>query len=245
MDHIDRYLDELAGRLRLGPARTRRFLAEVEDHLREASAREEAAGADPELAARRAVERFGTPGEVAAAANGPVLARVGPLALGAAQLGAVGSAAVLAGTLLARLVALATSTTSAFGLPPGYLPSSTRASHWLAVQPGAADWHAAAASENADDTLLLRGGFAVACLVVSLVAVRVLGRRTSTRDDPVIPAIGTTAFLGAGVLLLAGGLTNSYTQVEWGQGLWFADAAAALLAGAAYAVLLLRRVRTA
>lgn len=245
MDDIESYLDDLATRLRVGPARARRFLAEAEEHLRETVAREEAAGADTELARRRAIERFGTASEVAASANGPVLGRLGPLVVGAAHLAAVGSAAVLAGTLLAQLVAVVTSTATAFGLPHDHLPSHASAAHWLASQPGAHGWYDAAASENADDTLLLRGGLALVCLVASLVVLRVGRRRTSPPTDGVVPAVGMTAFGGAGVLLLAGAVTDTYMPFEWGRGLWFSDAAVALVAAAAYGFALLGRVHTA
>jgi len=245
MDTIDSFLDELATRLRVGPTRARRLLAEAEEHLRDTAAREEAAGADPEDAQRRAVGRFGTARQVASAANGPILSRAVPLVAGAAQLAAVGSAAVLAGTLLARLVAVVTSTTSAFGPPRGYLPSHASVAHWLAVHPGAHDWHAAAAAENADDSLVLRGGFGLLCLVASLVVLRIARRRSGTPGDGVVPAIGATAFGGAGVVLLAGAITNSSTSLEWGRGLLFSDAAVALVVAAAYSVVLLRRVQTA
>ncbi|HEX2894179.1 MAG TPA: hypothetical protein VHO29_09280 [Marmoricola sp.] len=81
--------------------------------------------------------------------------------------------------------------------------------------------------------------------MVSLVALRVLRRRTSPPAGGVVPAIGMTAFAGAGMLLLAGGIGNSATPVEWGRGLCFSDAAAALVAAAAFAVLFVRRVHTA
>lgn len=246
MEQIDSYLDELAARLRVGPARARRFLAEAEEHLRDSVARETAAGADGPDAERRAIERFGTTRQVARAANGPALARLGSLALAAAHLGVVGSAAVLAGTLLSRLVAAVTSTAATFGFPHDYVASAGQVAHWLAVQPAAGgDWPAAAASENAADTLVLRGGFALLCLVVSLVAVRLLRRWTSPPAGGVVPAIGTTAFGGAAVFLLLAGLTDARTPFEWGRGLLLTDASVALVVAAAYAVVLVRRVHTA
>lgn len=245
MDEIESYLDDLATRLRIGPARARRFLAEAEEHLRQTVAREEAAGADAELAQRRAIERFGSAREVADSANGPLLGRLGPLVVGAAHLTAVGSAAILAGTLLAQLVAVVTSTTSAFGLPHDHVPSHASVAHWLVAQPRAHGWYAAAAAENADDTLLLRGGFALVCLVASLVVLRVARRRTGPPADGVVPAVGMTAFGGAGALLLVGAMTDAYLPFEWGRGLLFSDAAVALVAGAAYGFALLGRVHTA
>ncbi|HEX2895435.1 MAG TPA: permease prefix domain 1-containing protein, partial [Marmoricola sp.] len=193
MEQIERYLDELSTRLRIGPDRTRRFLAEAEEHLHEAVAQEVAAGADAEAAERRAIERFGTVREVSAAANGSLITRLESLALGGAYLGVAGSLAVLAGTLLARLVAVATSASTTFGPPPGFLPTRAQVDHWLALHPTAHSWYAAATSENADDTLLLRSAFALLGLVVSLVVLRVLRRRTSPPAGGVVPAIGMTA----------------------------------------------------
>ncbi|RNM16928.1 HAAS signaling domain-containing protein [Nocardioides pocheonensis] len=244
MDLIDTYLDDLAARLRVGPARSRRFLVEAEEHLRDTVAREVAAGAAEPDAERVAIERFGTVRQVARAANGPVLARLTPLALGGAQLAAVGSATVLAGTLLSRLVAAVTSTTATFGFPHDTVASASQVAHWLAVQPGAADWPAAAASENAADTLVLRGGFALLCLLASLGVLWLLRRRTSAPADGVVPAIGMTAFGGAAAFLLLAGFTDSRTPFEWGRGLLLSDASVALVVAAAYAVVLLRRVQT-
>jgi len=245
MDDIERYLDDLATRLRVGPVEARRLLAEAEEHLHETVAREEAAGADADLAQRRAIERFGTARQVAAAANGPLVSLLASLVLGAAHLAAVGSLAVLAGTLLARIVAALTSTSAAFGPPRDYVASHSQVAHWLAVQPGAADWHAAAAAENADDTLVLRGGFALLCLLASLAVLWVGRRRARPPADGVVPAIGVTAFGGAAVLLLGSAVTKTSTPFEWGNGLLLCDAAVALVAAAAYGIVLLRRVHTA
>lgn len=245
MDGIERYLDELATRLRVSPVESRRLLAEAEEHLRETAARDEAAGVPADIAERHAIERFGTARQVAAAANGPLLSRLAPLVVGSAHLAAAGSLAVLAGTVLARVVALLTSTDSAFGLPGHYLPSHAQVAHWLAVHPGASDWHAAAASENADDTLVLRGGFALVCLLLSLAVLVAVRRRSRPPADGVVPAIGATAFGGAGLLLLAGAVTDAATPFEWGRGLLFSDAAVALVAAAAYGIALLRRLHTA
>jgi hypothetical protein len=65
------YLRALRAALRVSPATAERILAEVEDHLRQATEEEMAAGAAPEEAERRAVERFGTPEEVARSFAGP------------------------------------------------------------------------------------------------------------------------------------------------------------------------------
>jgi hypothetical protein len=103
-DAIQRYLRELRAAL-ASPLpsflpRGRRLLHEAEAHLREAEAREQAAGASPPLAADRAIRRFGSPGEVAAAARaarpriprGATAVVVSVFALGAGIAGSAGAA---------------------------------------------------------------------------------------------------------------------------------------------------------
>lgn len=64
-DPIRDYLVELGEELGRLSFRRRRTLAEVEDHLREATARIEQTGVHPDEAARQAVEQFGSPEVVA------------------------------------------------------------------------------------------------------------------------------------------------------------------------------------
>src|SRR5438552_3054963 len=64
-DPVERYLDELLPLLPGHPGDVRRALAEVEDHLRESKSQAMAQGADEQSASMQAVERFGTPAEVA------------------------------------------------------------------------------------------------------------------------------------------------------------------------------------
>ena len=66
------YLGELDNALRVGAWRQRRIRAEVADHLAELIADERERGADPALARQRAVERFGTPAELAAEFNADI-----------------------------------------------------------------------------------------------------------------------------------------------------------------------------
>jgi hypothetical protein len=66
------YLSELNTALRVGAWRQRRIRAEVSGHLAELVARERELGTDPALAEQRAVERFGTPAELAAEFNADV-----------------------------------------------------------------------------------------------------------------------------------------------------------------------------
>jgi hypothetical protein len=63
---IERYLDELLGRLRVDPARARRILAEAEDHLYATAEGLQGDGLSRSDAEQEAVRRFGEPAEVAA-----------------------------------------------------------------------------------------------------------------------------------------------------------------------------------
>jgi hypothetical protein len=241
MTAVEQYLDELASRLRVAPVAARRLLAEVEDHLRDLVAAEEARDPAVADAESRALARFGTAREVARSANRGVAAA---LVEAGARLVAAGCAAVLLGTVAARLLAVVTSTRSVFGLPADVTPSPGRIAAWLHVQPGASDWRQAAALENADDALLLRGGAAVLGLLVALLVVRLLrGRGAGLRVGPVpdpVGRVGATAFGGAAALLVLAALGGGLGQLEWGRGQCWCDAAAAAVAAAAYGLPLLR-----
>jgi hypothetical protein len=111
---IDTYLDELLSRLRGPAAHVRRTLAEAEAHLRDAADAEIIRGVEVPAAERKAIERFGSPRQVAAAANRQV-SRItaGRLAASltdaAAQMLAVGIAAIGIAALAARGLAAVTS----------------------------------------------------------------------------------------------------------------------------------------
>jgi hypothetical protein len=103
-DAIQRYLWELrqalASPLPSFLPRGRRLLQEAEAHLREAEALEQAAGASAPMAADRAIRRFGSPSEVAAAARaarpriprGATAVLLSVFALGAGIAGSAGAA---------------------------------------------------------------------------------------------------------------------------------------------------------
>jgi hypothetical protein len=226
MDPIEAYLDDLARRLRLTPAVARRFLTEAEAHLRDLVDEQTAAGADRDTAGASALARFGTSREVARSANGGPFGIIGPALLALAQLAAAGCAAVLAGTLLAELLARLTSTGWVFAPPRVFAPTAGQVAHWLQLHPSADGWRSAAAMENAADSLVLRGATAAVGLAVAL-GVLVVCRRFGRIGGGVVPAIGLTAFGGAAVLLAAGA-TTGLTLVDWGRGQALCDAAVAL-----------------
>ena len=239
MTRIEEYVAELGSQLRLRPEASERFLAEVSDHLQSAAEQETAAGLEPQEAERAAVRRFGSAREIAFAANGGWFGVGVRSATALARIGAVGSLAVLGGTLLAEVVARLTSTTAVFGLPAGASPSQSSISHWLAVQPSTHDWRTAAALENADDSLLLRGGAAV-WLLLGCGVVALMGSRRyqpiRSRATLVVPALAFS--LAAGALLL--GAVLGARIGDWGRGQALCDAGVALAAGAAYWVAVVR-----
>jgi hypothetical protein len=239
---IDSYLADLGTQLRLRPEAADRFLAEVEDHLRAAASRGASSDLGPDEAERAAVRRFGSAHEIAFAANGGVVGLAIRSAGSLARIGAVGSLTVLVGTLLARLAARLTSTEAVFGLPAGASPSRSSISHWLAVQPGAHDWRSAAALENADDSLVLRGGAMVMLLVGCAVVAFLASRRYApirSRSTLVVPAL---AFSLAAAGLLLGALVGARVG-DWGRGQALCDAFVALVVAAAYGANFTRRVR--
>ena len=240
MTTIEEYVAELGTHLRLRPEAAERFLAEVSDHLHSAAEQETAAGLGPQEAERLAVRRFGSAREIAFAANGAWFGLGVRSAAALARIGAVGALAVIAGTLLAEVVARLTSTTAVFGLPAGASPSQSSISHWLAVQPSAHDWRTAAALENADDSLVLRGGAAVLLLVACAVVALACSRRYApirSRATLAAPALAFT--LAAGGLLL--GAVLGARIGDWGRGQALCDAGVALGVGAAYWVGYARR----
>jgi len=97
---IAEYLHELSTLLRR--SRRRRILAEVQAHLLEAVAADPLERFDPQLAARRAVERFGPPARVAGQFNAlrrrpiAMLQRVSAVMLACAGMGSLGAATVWA-----------------------------------------------------------------------------------------------------------------------------------------------------
>lgn len=65
MKELDRYLERLSRSLTAGPEELRDLIDEARDHLLQATADHERQGADPEAAARQAVEQFGEVSQLA------------------------------------------------------------------------------------------------------------------------------------------------------------------------------------
>jgi hypothetical protein len=256
LDPIDDYLDELLARLR-GPASdVRRTLGEAEAHLRDAVDEQVAAGIELAQAQRVSIERFGSVAQVAATANRSLEGRkavqvLGALLWAAGRMVAVGVASVGIAAVLARALAVVTSTAFVFGVPADAVLPADRCAHWLSVQPSATTCSQAAMLENSSDTFQFYTGGAVLGLVVLGVAftIRAIVRRAqgTARAGIVlplaaVPAIGATVFGGTGAALLSAGISDVMLPGFWGRGLWFVDAGVAILVALSYAVIFVRAV---
>jgi hypothetical protein len=151
---IDVFLDDLYRRLRGNPRTARRLLAEAEAHLRDSAAALQATGMDAASAEREAVDRFGTPAEIAAQSAGAVSRRLGALARAGVLLGGIGLVAVGVSGGIAALMNAVSGRDFVGALHQTYPGAACR--HFLAVQPSAGDCAHAAILENSDDAVILR-----------------------------------------------------------------------------------------
>lgn len=246
-DPIDEYLDELFTRLRGDSAECRSMLAEAEAHLRDAAAASVKAGMDEEAAQRSAIAAFGPAEQIARSADPhPAVAAITAFVMAGGGLAILGFVAVGLSAIVARIVAALTSTEWVYGAPAGYRFTAAQCTHWLSVQPSAADCTTAAALENSDDSFLftLAGVIAGLVLVGIAIGLAFLLRRTARIPRrriprPVVWAVGATAFGGAGLALLAGGLGDVVVIGHRGQGLWYIEAAIALVLGIYFGIRLI------
>lgn len=250
---IDSYLDDLLSRLRGRASRVRRIVAEAEAHLRDAADANEAAGMDPEAAESAAVERFGRPAVVAAAANRSLgAASPGQLVTAtiwlAARLTGIGLVAVgLSGALSAAVAAVA-GRSFVFGAPQGVSFPAAACAHWLSVQPTATTCAQAGSLENASDIVGLRlaAGVLGVLLLLALLGIHRLGRRpVDVLPSGFAATVGATVFGCAAVVLFSLGVSDSAVSLMFGQGQWYVDAAISLLVSGGCALGLLRGLRSA
>jgi HAAS len=149
---IEWFLDELLLELRGSPRAVRRALSEVEEHLREA-AREGVADGLPEVdAARRAVERFGSPAETAAllarADPSPPWALVREAVVALVPVGAIFLVAIGLSGLLADAFARAFGRAFVAGDAPGVTYTAERCAQYLSFEPHARSCEEAAIAHH-------------------------------------------------------------------------------------------------
>lgn len=245
---IEAYLDELAERLEGTPAQVRRVLAEYEAHLADALDAGLKEGLTGQDAARRAIERFGTPPLVAKASNRAARPLGTATVLAAAAMAVVRVTAlafVVAGLSagVAHLVMALTSTRVVFGLPAAARMPLSACRHWLAVNPGATSCRQAGTLEASHDLTM---GLALLGIVgiMLLGVVVVLRRWTASLALPatLTPAVAATAFGAAAVGLGVLGADNAVVFGVWGAGLWWTMAGCSLAACLACAAALARQL---
>lgn len=217
---IEDYLDELLVCLRLPARATRRLLNETEEHLREAAAEAEGAGASPIAAERQAVERFGSAAQIAAAASAArrptSAAAVGVVVWSGVLLSGIGLVAVGVSGILAAVFNLLAGRRFVGALPGKY--GATSCHHFLALRPGAPTCSAAAILENSDDAVALR--VLAGALGLLLLALAWWARRYLTSDPSfrraLRSAVAATAALAFGLAatLLLG--TSAATAIHHG-----------------------------
>ncbi len=252
-DAIDRYLDELGGRLWLAPTRTRRILAEAEDHLREAATRRITAGDEPAEAQRRAIAEFGPVREVAgrfvADAGFPLPpSTLRELLLTAGVLLGVGFVAIGASGLLAEVLGRAFGFVFIGGDAPGITYTAERCAEFIRSAPVGSDCAAAAGWHHAGEVIEYRVAAGVLGLLV--LGVMWLARRAyrggvgvHVLPPSLAPAVGAATFGGAAVLQLLPGTMEVAFGVP-GAGALLSGGLVSLVAFGWYARVLVRVLRT-
>ena len=203
-DPVERYLDELLPLLPGHPGDVRRALAEVEDHLRESKSQAMAQGADEQSASMQAVERFGTPAEVARkfrSARPALDARtVRAVVRSLWLLGAIGFISIG----LSGLIAAAFGAIEGKGFVSGDLPDVTytaaRCADYLEYHPEAGSCRAAATAHHYDEIVTYRLAAGVLGLVA--LALYVVARRRGWLDAR-LPWV-LTASVAAGLFGVVG-----------------------------------------
>lgn len=250
-----RYLDELADRLP-GPGRAiRRTLAEVEDHLAEATVTALAGGLDQTAAEEAAVERFGAAREVAremSSVDGwrlsPALVRQVVSAL--VFIGALGLVAIGVSGLVAAGEGAAFGTSFVSGDSIGVTYTPARCAQFREYYPGEPTCEAAATAHHYDEVVGYRidaGVLGVLALGGWLLATRRRRRRTGSLwpalPDGFVPTIGSalSGTAAAALLLLSlGQLAMGYPDGT-GDGLSAGLVASMVFAG--FVIVLWRTLR--
>lgn len=232
---IDSYLDELYAELRVEPRHARRVLAEAEDHLREAAAAQESAGATPEAAEAAAVAAFGTASTVADRFAQELGVAVSPrtwffrLYLRMAMLAGIGLIAIGVSTIVVVAFAWAFGRDYIAGDTPGTTYTADRCAYFLEYYPNPAnDCQQAAIDHHFDETV----GYGAAAGVLGVVvfsAHYVVRRRYARSESAAFIGrraqwtLGMAAFGFVSVPLLLQGLFLTIHTPSSGGGVWLAQ----------------------
>ena len=249
-DPIELYLDRLLAHLRGSAADVRRILAEVEEHLRDATAERAAASADGADAQRAAIAAFGDPRTVARRFAGrlapvPAGVVVGQLVRTAVVIGAGALVAIGASGLVAEAIGRFFGPAAVAGDPPGVTYTAARCADFLEYFPRAGSCANAAVLHHWGEVVEYR-------VAVGVVGLLVLGgywlwRRTQSDADAgvayvgVLPAsfaatIATSLYGVAAVALGLQGMGAFLLGPGAGAGQWLSAALVSVVMCLAYAV---------
>jgi hypothetical protein len=255
-DPIEGYLDQLLGHLRGSAHDIRRILAETEDHLRDATAEEVAAGAGEEEAQRRAIERFGDPRAVARRFSArlapvPSAAVATELARAAVLLAGAGLVAIGISGLLAELLGRLFGAGFVAGDLPGITYTPARCAEFLEYFPDAGGCEQAAALHHWGEVVEYR--VAIGVLGLLLLGGYLLWRRSRGGEPPrylgVLPdgfaaTVATSLYGVAAAVLALEGLDALLVADGDGTGQWLSAAVVAAGVAVVYGISLYRTVRT-
>ena len=255
-DPIEGYLDQLLTHLRGSAQDVRRILSEVEEHLRDATAELEVAGASEEEAQRLAIERFGHPRTVARQFSArlapiPSAAVAAELARTAVLLGTVGLVAIGASGALAELLGRLFGPAFVAGDLPGVTYTAQRCAEFLEYFPDAGSCQQAAALHHWGEVVEYR--VAVGVVGAFVLGAYLLWRRRPDRQDPrylgILPdgfsATVATSLYGVAAAALALLSLDSFLVADGdGTGQWLSAAIVAAAMAAGYGVSLYRTVLT-
>lgn len=237
---IDRYLDRLLLELRGSAGDVRRILAEVEDHLNDAT-REGVAGGLPEDEARRAaIARFGSPRAVARRFGGATVPRADlarALAWALVPFGAVGLVAIGVSGAISELLGRLFGAAFVSGDLPWVRYTPRRCAELRSSFPGRGCLDAAV-QDHWGEVVAFRVAAGVLGLLVlgGYLLVRHRARASAASLRPgVVPVAGVTAYgFGAAVLALEGANAALLGGVHGGSGQWWSGAAVALAVALVY-----------
>jgi hypothetical protein len=245
---IEDYLDELTRALADRPPRELRgLLAEAEGHLHEDADTAVARGVPRRQAEAEAVARFGAASTIAAAerarARSSLAATLAQLVRQAVLLAGIGALAVGLSGALAGIVRVLGSDRTLVDIPPGQALSAADCSRWLSLSPTSADCRSAAVADWANETVFYRLAVGIVGLALLLAYAWLRrGARPSRIITTVRDAVGLTAFGLAAIATLALGINAAVTGTGAGQ--WLSATPVALAGATAFAVPLLRHLRS-
>lgn len=238
---IDRYLDRLLLELRGSAADVRRVLAEVEEHLNDATREGVADGLAEDEARRAAIARFGSPRTVARRFGGAAVPHadlVRALAWAMVLFGAVGLVAIGVSGTISELLGRLFGASFVSGDLPWVRYTPGRCAELRSYFPGRGCLDAAV-QDHWGEVVVFRVAAGVLGLLVlgGYALVRRRARASAAVLRPgVVPVAGVTAY-GLAALVLAGEGANAVLLggVHGGSGQWWSAAVVALAVALAYA----------